>query len=65
MEKCQKCSGVMLLMKTKKTVMPDAEKKQAWKCSRCGYYFEKQQVFHTSRYPNSNFDDPYSLPRKP
>lgn len=52
MEKCQKCSGVMLQMKTKKTVtmLPDAEKKQGWKCSRCGYYLEKQQVFLSNRY---------------
>ncbi len=49
-------------MKTKKTVMPDAEKKQAWRCSRCGYYIEKQQVFNTSRYPSA--DEPYYIRRK-
>lgn len=45
MEKCQKCNGVMLQMKPKRTtLLPDSEKKQEWKCSRCGYYAEKTQT---------------------
>jgi hypothetical protein len=35
----------MLAMKQRKTMLPDSEKKQGWKCSRCGTYLEKQQVF--------------------
>ncbi len=35
----------MLQMKIKKSVLPDTEKKQVFRCSRCGYYVEKQQVF--------------------
>lgn len=67
MEKCQKCGGVMLQMKTKKSVLPDIEKKQGWKCSRCGYYLEKQQVFLTSQYEANRRedDDPGYLRRRP
>lgn len=50
MERCPKCDGMMLQMKIKKTVLPETEKKQAYKCSRCGYYLEKQQVFLSGRY---------------
>lgn len=67
MEKCQKCSGVMLQMKTKKTTMTiDAEKKQSWKCSRCGFYLEKQQVFSTGRFSDDTTDEdaPYYLRRR-
>lgn len=57
MEKCQKCGGMMLQMKTKKTMMPDAERKQGWKCSRCGFYMEKQQVFLHGRYQDDKTSD--------
>lgn len=56
MERCPKCNtGVLLVMKTtKKTILPDAERKQCWKCSRCGYYLEKPQVFRNSPYAAEN-----------
>lgn len=62
MEKCTKCGGVMLLMKTKKSVMPDAEKKQGWKCSRCGQYVEKQQIFNSNHYQAD--EEPYYIRRR-
>lgn len=62
MEKCQKCSGVMLAMKQRKTILPDAEKKQGWKCSRCGYYVEKQQVFLQPQYGLDKKDDDDDFP---
>lgn len=63
MEHCSKCNGVMLEMKVKKTLTPDREKKQVFKCSRCGYYQEKQQVFLND---NSTLDrDPYILRHRP
>ncbi len=43
MERCSKCGGVMLEMKAKKTVLPTEMKRQIFKCSRCGYYQEKQR----------------------
>lgn len=50
MERCSKCSGVMLQMKTKKSLVSDAEKKQVFRCSRCGLYLEKQQAFTSADY---------------
>lgn len=48
MERCSKCSGVMLLMKAKKTLLSsDVERKQIFRCSRCGFYLEKQQLYST------------------
>lgn len=63
MEKCQKCGGMMLAMKIKKTVLSDMEKKQGWKCSRCGFYLERQQTFN-SRSDNQPNDDQYYLRRR-
>ena len=45
MDRCPKCDGVMLSMKVKQTILPDAEKKQGLKCSRCGFYEERKQIF--------------------
>jgi DNA-directed RNA polymerase subunit M/transcription elongation factor TFIIS len=56
MEYCSKCGGVMLLMKIKKTLLPDSDKLQGFKCSRCGYYLEKPQLYtgQTTQKPDSN-----------
>lgn len=58
MERCSKCNGVMLEMKVKKTLLPDAERKQVFKCSRCGYYVEKPQTFASKRFNNQPEDEP-------
>jgi DNA-directed RNA polymerase subunit M/transcription elongation factor TFIIS len=66
MEKCQKCGGIMLPMKTKKSLVPDVEKKQGMKCSRCGNYVEKLQTFSTAA--TTRYDDDsaaYYLRRRP
>jgi len=62
MDKCTKCNGIMLIMKVKKSVIPDSEKKQVLKCSRCGYYVEKQQAFMT-QHPDQS-DEPLYLRRR-
>lgn len=60
MEKCQKCSGVLLEMKSKKTMVPGAEKTIRLKCSRCGFYLEKHQTFSgNNRYDELANDYPY------
>lgn len=60
MEKCQKCNGVMLQMKIKRSAMPENEKKQGWRCSRCGYYVEKQQIFAAGQFGDyQKSEDPY------
>lgn len=64
MEKCQKCSGMMLVMKSKKSALPDIEKKMGLKCSRCGFYLEKQQTFSGGRYDEPSNDLPYYLRRR-
>lgn len=66
MEHCTKCNGMMLVMKVKKSLLPDTEKKQGLKCSRCGYYIEKQQVFVTGRYEANkrSEDDPNYLRKR-
>lgn len=63
MERCSKCGGIMLQMKIKKTVMRDIEKKLVLKCSRCGFYIEKQQVFSAGSYPEKS-DNLYSARRR-
>lgn len=64
MEKCQKCSGVMLQMKSKQSAtLHDSEKKQVWKCSRCGLYVEKQQTFFSDQKKENN--DPYYIRHRP
>lgn len=65
MEKCQKCSGMMLLMKIRKSALADTEKKQGLKCSRCGYYVEKQQSFSGGPYQDEANAANYMLRRRP
>jgi len=55
----------MLQMKSKKTMMHDIEKKVGLKCSRCGYYVEKQQVFSSGSYPNRGEESLYQIRRRP
>ncbi len=56
----------MLTMKIKKSVLPDTEKKQGLKCSRCGFYLEKQQIFSGGRFNENdpNDDEPLYLRRR-
>lgn len=52
-------------MKSKKSVMHDIEKKLGLKCSRCGYYIEKQQVFSHGSYDDRDAANLYPLRRRP
>lgn len=47
-------------MKIKRTALQDNEKKRGWRCSRCGYYIEKQQIFSAGEYGKfERGEDPY------
>lgn len=50
MEKCQKCNGVMLEMKSQRRVMGETQSTQSFKCSRCGNYLAKRTVYTNGKY---------------